>query len=952
MSLSSKEKKNSSKSYLKLEIYQSKICQNIKVPLPYGLSILFDNFPEKCIEPINNENELLKSPKNQFIYYLNELNLSEENVLEKEFIINSYTTSIFIIKKNFASVKIPILYRKKNTQKQWFFLKDINDNICIKILINIELHSSNTIINDIKLKNNNILKLNSETIRENKINNINKSNTNYINALNHNKKIKSKNIIHNHNTYILSTNYNSDSGNSLNITNNIYMRTIDNNNIINNLNITFPFNFSPIPIFCKNNSFFIDTIKEKEKEKMKNKIFIRKSSFKSTDNNKRDKDDETIKIDDADNNDLKLISENDCDSITVNENEVCSEKDSNTDKNNNKKKDLNNKDNLLHDINNLILKKNEEIYNNQQFCSVNYNNYLKAKKDMAKDAQFLEKENEKMKLSIKKIEKSKQLYETKTINLNEKLINFNINLYRNSIQNELDNYETVMMQNINNISFAFNDIEYLSNKAKLTINNLETNNKKSYDISNKDKIYSFEINKNEISNFNKTANNAIYIKKLQFQNKIDDKYYKGVDSHRGYVREGFNKKYSPINYKLKEFNTKLSLSISNSDNLNDEYNNNDTDANNKTIKSYTNKGNNMNYNKLKNYENNKKYNNIFRDYYYDILDRNEYKKKPLKSNLIKGNLKIKIPFNENSNNNIESKYLLTKNNFNKENITQKTNSINNSKNNNISNKSINLNNSNKIKNKNNNYNTKKIKSDKYLFKTKYINNTYKKSNTNISKNFITIENVYLNNAINSDKNDNLYKKKLNKNNKIDYNKKKSFNNETFKNLNNYNNNYFKGKPVLISNNNNSYGNERYTRKDNIENDLNKKTIDSCPKTNNTNKNRIIRKKTKNNTVKNNLDINISEHIKKKNTQVPKSLNIQGDIILININKQKKSSEKDKNRINYNKKKNLTHKFSKLVGINIYNNNINNYNKDEKKEKFFINDKNNIKINKNKDKIKK
>ena len=171
-------------------------------------------------------------------------------------------------------------------------------------------------------------------------------------------------------------------------------------------------------------------------------------------------------------------------------------------------------------------------------------------------------------------------------------------------------------------------------------------------------------------------------------------------------------------------------------------------------------------------------------------------------------------------------------------------------------------------------------------------------------------------------------------------------------MNNYNNNYFKGKPVLISNNNNSYGNERYTRKDNIENDLNKKTIDSCPKTNNTNKNRIIRKKTKNNTVKNNLDINISEHIKKKNTQVPKSLNIQGDIILLNINKQKKSSEKDKNRINYNKKKNLTHKFSKLVGINIYNNNINNYNKDEKKEKFFINDKNNIKINKNKDKIKK
>ena len=173
MSLLSKDNNNCSKSYLKLEIYQSKICQNIKVPLPYGLSILFDNFQEKCIEPISNENELLKSPENQIIYYLDELNLSEENVLEKEFIINSYTTSIFIIKKNFASVKIPILCGKKNNQKQWYFLKDINDNICIKILLNIELHSANAVLNDIKLKNNNILKLNSETIRENKINNIN-----------------------------------------------------------------------------------------------------------------------------------------------------------------------------------------------------------------------------------------------------------------------------------------------------------------------------------------------------------------------------------------------------------------------------------------------------------------------------------------------------------------------------------------------------------------------------------------------------------------------------------------------------------------------------------------------------------------------------------------------------------------------------------------------------------
>ena len=931
MSLSSKENKYSSKSYIKLEIYQSKICQNTKVPLPYGLSIIFDNFPENCIEPLENENVFLKSPDNQFIYYLNNLNLSENNVLEKEFIINSYTTSIFIIKKNFASVKIPIIFRKKSNQKQWFFLKDINENICIKLLINIEIHSANTIINDINLKNNNILKINSETIRENKINNINKSNTNYINTINHNKN----NIETNNNTYILNTNYNSHSGNSLNITNNIYMRTINNNNnIINNLNITFPFNFSPIPIFTKSNSFYIDTIKEKEK--MKNKKAIKKNDLKSSDEN----EDKTIKIEQQDINDLKLISENDYDSLTVNDNdnEICSQNNSNNENN-----DFKNKDDLLNNINELILQKNDEIINNQQICSFNYNNYLNAKKNMARDVQMIEKENEKIKLSIKNIEKYKQIYETKTINLNEQLINFNYNMYRNNIQNELDDYEKEMIQNYNNIYYVLNSSENIFNKAKTNINDFNISKKKAYEASNKNKIYSFEINNNKsiFTNVNKTANDAIHIKKLTLQKDIKDKYYKGIDSNRGC--KGFNKKFSPINYKLKEFNTKLSLSISNSDNANDDYYNyNETEINNKTIKSYTNKNSNLNYKKLKQYDNNKKYNNIFRDYYYDTIGKNAYKKKSLKSNLIKGNLKIKIPFNENTNNNIENKYLLTKNHFNRENIILKSNSINNSNNNNnISNKSINLNNSNKIKNNNtfNNNNTKKVKSDKYLFQSKYINNTYKKSNTNICKNFI--ENISLNKAINSDKGNNLYKKKLSKIDKNE-NKKKSFNNDNFKNLNNYNNNYFKGKPVLIPSNNNSLGNEHCIRRINI-NDLNKKTIDSCSEisTITKDKNKIIRKKTKNNTVKNNLNININikENFKKRNTMIKKSLNIQDGIILLNNNnKQKKSCEKNK------KKNKLTHMYSKQVGLNLNINNNNNSCKEDKKIKYSLHDKNNIKFN--------
>ena len=215
-----------SKSFLKLEIYQSQICQNIKVPLPYGLAISFDNFPEKNIEPITEEREIFKNPENQFIYYLNNNNLLKNELFEKEFTINSYTTSIFILKKNFASVKIPILCNNKNNEKQWFFLKDINDNICIKILISIEIYFAQKMLNNFN-NSFNILKQNSETIKENKIN---KNKSNYINAINHqNKKSKKKNKINNHNTYVLSTNYNSKSGNSLlNITNNIYMKTINN----------------------------------------------------------------------------------------------------------------------------------------------------------------------------------------------------------------------------------------------------------------------------------------------------------------------------------------------------------------------------------------------------------------------------------------------------------------------------------------------------------------------------------------------------------------------------------------------------------------------------------------------------------------------------------------------------------------------------------------------------
>ena len=651
MSLSFNRYNIASQSYFKLVIHQSQICKNIKVPIPYGLSIIFDDFPVKCIEPIKNENVILKSPQNEIIYNLNNSNLSKKELIEKEFIINSYTTSIFILKKNFASVKIPILYSDNNSQKQWFFLKDINENICIKILISIEIYIANEIFDNFNLNNEyNILKQNSETIKENRIN----KNINYINAMNHhNKGIKKKYSINNHNTYIVSTNYNSSMGKSLlNITNNIYMKSTNNNsNNINNLNITFPLNFSPLTFFDENNSFFIDTIGQKKNNS--NSIIQNKNSIKPLNENNEILDKER----------LRLISENDLDSITIKDNDIYSD-----DLSNNEMIDKN--DNIIDEINKLFSMKNDGILRRQNEYSVNYNNYLKDKKNLAKKGRIMEKENENIKNNLKNIEKSKQIYENKTLNLNESLMNFSKSLYRENIQNELDEFDKVVMTNINNISCNLNNINIMRNFNRIK-------NKINYKKNNIDKIF---INKNNNSNLNN-------------------------NSHKS--------------SKLTEFN-KSNSNLSNSENINED---NNKIINNKIIKSYKNK-NRIIDNRFKKCET-KKNCNLFRDFSY-ILNKKDSKKKCSKINLTKGKSKMKISFNENSVNNLEKKYLISKNNYNKEKLV--LNSINIS-NNNIPNKNKILNrNNNKTIKKLSNLNTKKLKNDKYLFKTNYFDYNYKKCN--------------------------------------------------------------------------------------------------------------------------------------------------------------------------------------------------------------------------------
>ena len=816
MSLSFNGYNITSQSYFKLVIHQSQICKNIKVPIPYGLSIIFDDFPVKCIEPIKNENVILKSPQNEIIYNLNNNNLSKKELIEKEFIINSYTTSIFFLKKNFASVKIPILYRDNNSQKQWFFLKDINENICIKILISIEIHLTNEIFDNFNLNNEyNILKQNVETIKENRIN----KNFNYIKAMNHHKKkIKNKNSINNHNTYMLSTNYNSSLGKSLlNITNNIYMKTTNNNsNNINNLNITFPLNFSSLTFFGENNSFFLDTIGQKENNS--NSIIQNKNSIKSLNENNEVINKER----------LRLISENDLDSITIKDNDIYSD-----DLSNNEMLDKN--DNILDKINKILSVKNDGFLRRQNDYSINYNNYLKDKKNLAQKGRIMEKENENIKNNLKIIEKSKQIYENKTLNLNESLMNFSKSLYRENIQNELDEFDKVVMTNINNISCDLNNIGIMMNFK-------QTKNKINNNKNNIDKIF---INKNNNSNQNNS-------------------------SHKISILNEFNKSHS---------------SLSNSEYINED---NNKIIKNKIIKSYKNK-NRIIDNNFKKCDT-KKNCNLFLDF-SDILNKKDSKKKSSKSNITKEKLKMKISFNKNSVNNFETKYLITKSNYNKETLV--LNLINNSSNNIPNKNKILKRNNNKTIKKLPNLNTKKLKNDKYLFKNKYFENNYKKCNTSTNKKIISLENQSLNGTINSkrsistEKNNNLYKKKLAQKENINYNKK-NFNNETFRKLSNNSN--FKGKLNFIYNNINSLGNDSLKKSVFTEKESILKAND-----NKNPSNKIIRRKTKNKTVKINLNININRSSKKK-TKFRNSLKLPEDEILLNLEKQNKSREDTKKTI--------------------------------------------------------
>ena len=391
------------------------------------------------------------------------------------------------------------------------------------------------------------------------------------------------------------------------------------------------------------------------------------------------------------------------------------------------------------------------------------------------------------------------------------------------------------MNNIYNMNNNLEQILILKNKTKKESNkNLEIITPRKAESHNQINIYEHIKNKAKkgILCLNKIIpHNPMLIKKLNIPNKNG--------KINNYIKSGkklHDKKCTPINYKYKQFNRKLSTSnsnVSNNENININENNN------KILRT---EGKVNNNNKRINTENI----NINK---YIKIDKNNLKRKSLKINA-----NLKIAYNEissrkitesSTNNNNQSKYSFSKMNLSKESQAPKKNLT-------ITNIII-----------NNKKNSNKYINRSIITKSKTIEGDYIHNNSNISldKNIFSIENIFKNNnrfgktALN--KNNNLGRKKLNPLDKTKIFSNKSLNIDNFKYFNSHN--YFKGNPLFIKNNNN-----------------NKKNLTI-----------------KNNTIR--INTNPNETNKKRNIKYRNNLNLSGNILLLNAQNPNKSTRENKRK---------------------------------------------------------
>ena len=430
---------------IKFLIYESQICQKDKIELPYELSITFGQQHENIINKINTNKIIFDNLLNSFIYDLP--NNSFEYISKQFFEIIAFKTSIFFIRKNICSVKIPLIHLIKSNNKQWYFLKNDDDEICIKVLISL-------------------------------IHNI--------------PKIKQKSEIQSHLRESFATNslisiindeyLNNDNNKILNQNNN--MINISNKNI-NNINLSIGNKF----YFPGASRSFVNTI---EPYISKNDKFIPFKLNISPSQKRRYSFLEQIPSDFDYKNYSNLLN---C-AFKIKQEEI-----------NNKTNEIKEKKKLLEkEKNRLIMNKNE-----------------------------IKIETDKITNEMKLLEKNKQIYENKNIDLIDSLSAFEKNVFRANVQKEFDIYEKDIIKQLNNIRFINNNTDYnfdssqkilngiIINKNNKNINlNLNSTTKK-INLKNSDEInLSSKFKKITVSNREK-YNSYSHLKKNHNNNNINTK---------------------------------------------------------------------------------------------------------------------------------------------------------------------------------------------------------------------------------------------------------------------------------------------------------------------------------------------------------------------------------------------------------------------------------------------
>ena len=400
-----------------LTLYESQICQNNKSYLPYSLIINYNNNTIQETNIIKTLNHKFNNTK--FIF--SPLKTSIRNI--HQIVISANSKTLFIIKNIIGKVIIRFNISKIEKKKtQWYFLKDKNEEIIMKILLSITsncaLHQYNS-MKSLERINNNILNSSINNISQN----INFSNSKLF--INHS------------------------------------MVNLNSNSIIHHIRLS---------------SNQLISILENEKDNngtMCDNSIISNSTFGNSNN--------TIFY--PNSNLLEIIDEK-----------------------YNVKIDL---------IKNKILKKKEKLSEIEKKNEDNKIYISSLERTFKKRKNILEKENNKLKENMKKLQKMKIVYENNKISLFEKTRILERKILRDELIEEINNNNHFIFNQITSFLFFNDNLEINLNKKEkekkttpIKKNNIikNLNNIKSRTNSNKKNVNKCNNNNSSIFNLNNSKN--------------------------------------------------------------------------------------------------------------------------------------------------------------------------------------------------------------------------------------------------------------------------------------------------------------------------------------------------------------------------------------------------------------------------------------------------------------